>query len=162
VSVKPSMDVGQSSVRNGRWVCVFLVAPSVLACSPATMRHWACEQSFIEFWSLKPGRCSKALDRLDDMAACPAYKDVRFAAICCGAANGSPDMVEAFVGRRWSNMSHYFMNYKSKERAKRVLHFRSIPFYVVLDELGHVVQRGRRSQVDFGSVSWGGRMVASA
>lgn len=46
-------------------------------------------------------------------------------------------------------MSHFFMSHESKEEAKKILGFRQVPFYVVLNKEGDIVQMGSKKQIDF-------------
>lgn len=46
-------------------------------------------------------------------------------------------------------MSHYFMDHEHKEKAKKLLGFKSVPFYVVLNKDGEMTQKGSSKQVDF-------------
>jgi hypothetical protein len=40
---------------------------------------------------------------------------------------------------KWSHVAHYFMGFQEKERAKALLQFQQVPFYVVFDETGNIV-----------------------
>ncbi len=44
------------------------------------------------------------------------------------------------------------MDPDSKEEAKRLLGFHQVPFYVILNEHGEIVQKGSQKQVDFTNV----------
>ena len=46
-------------------------------------------------------------------------------------------------------MSHYFMEHEYKELAKCVLGFKQVPFYVVLNGNGEIVQMGSKKHIDF-------------
>ena len=46
-------------------------------------------------------------------------------------------------------MSHFFMDHDHKEKAKKILGFKQVPFYVVLDDKGEIVQMGSKKQIDF-------------
>jgi hypothetical protein len=46
-------------------------------------------------------------------------------------------------------VSHFFMSHESKEEAKKILGFRQVPFYVVLNKEGDIVQMGSKKQIDF-------------
>lgn len=47
-------------------------------------------------------------------------------------------------------MQHYFMESQHKEQAKQILGFKSVPFYVMMNEDGEITQKG--SKVDFDDV----------
>lgn len=44
------------------------------------------------------------------------------------------------------------MGFEHKEQAKKILGFKSVPFIVVLNEEGEIVQMGSKKQIDFGNV----------
>jgi thiol-disulfide isomerase/thioredoxin len=106
----------------------------------------------LDFWTTKCTRCPDALDKLDDMAKDPKYKDVQFVSICCDKLDGARDIIEKEDDLRWQNIHHYFMSKEDKETAKRLLGFQQVPFYVVLDENGNIQQSGGGKQVDFADV----------
>jgi hypothetical protein len=83
------------------------------------------------------------------MAQDPKYKDVQFISICCDKLDGARDIIERDDDLRWQNINHYFMEKKDKEIAKEALGFKSVPYYVVLDEEGNIRQAGSDRQVDF-------------
>ena len=83
------------------------------------------------------------------MAQDPMYENVQFISICCDKLDGARDIIEKEVDPRWQHISHYFMNQNDKETAKKVLGFKQVPFYVVLDEEGNIQQSGSGKQVDF-------------
>lgn len=86
------------------------------------------------------------------MAEDPKYENVQFVSICCDKLDGARDIIEQEEQERWQNVSHYFMEEKDKEEAKKVLGFRSVPFYVVLDENGDIQQMGGQRAIDFDEV----------
>ena len=53
---------------------------------------------------------------------------------------------------RWDRLEHFFMDREHKEEAKRVLGFGRVPFYVVLNEYGDIVQMGSKKHIDFDSL----------
>jgi hypothetical protein len=83
------------------------------------------------------------------MAQDPMYEHVQFISICCDKLDGARDIIEKEDDLRWQNISHYFMNQEDKEKAKQLLGFKQVPFYVVLDEEGKIQQSGNGNQVDF-------------
>jgi hypothetical protein len=86
------------------------------------------------------------------MAADPKYKDVQFISIVCDQLDGARHIIEKDDDLRWQNVSHYYMDHQNKERAKKLLGFQQVPFYVVLDENGAITQSGNSKQVDFDEV----------
>lgn len=44
------------------------------------------------------------------------------------------------------------MGFEYKEMAKKVLGFKSVPFLVVLNEEGEIVQMGGKKQIDFDNI----------
>ena len=86
------------------------------------------------------------------MASDPKYQDVQFISICCDKLDGARNIIEASDDLRWQNVSHYFMSHQSKEEAKKVLGFKSVPFYVVLDEQGNIQQSGGGKSIDFDEI----------
>eukprot|EP00980_Cylindrotheca_fusiformis_P028773 scaffold22642_cov134-Cylindrotheca_fusiformis.AAC.28 len=110
------------------------------------------KNTIIDFWTTKCTRCPDALDKFDDMAKDPKYENVQFVSICCDKLDGARDIIERDEDLRWQNVNHYFMNQKDKEEAKKILGFKSVPFYVVLDEDGSIQQKGNSKSIDFGEV----------
>ena len=90
-----------------------------------------------------------ALDKLDSMAKDSKYANVQFVSICCDQLDGARNIIEKDDDLRWQNVSHFFMESRDKEEAKRMLGFKSVPFYVVLNESGEITQLGNEKAVDF-------------
>lgn len=86
------------------------------------------------------------------MAQDPKYKDVQFISICCDKLDGARNIIERDDDLRWQNVNHYFMDKHDKELAKKMLGFKQVPFYVVMDENGSITQSGSGRQVDFEEV----------
>lgn len=86
------------------------------------------------------------------MAKDPKYKDVQFISICCDKLDGARNIIERDDDLRWQNVNHYFMDKDNKEIAKKLLGFKQVPFYVVMDEHGSITQSGSGRQVDFDEV----------
>lgn len=106
----------------------------------------------IDFWTTKCTRCPDALDKLDNMAQDPKYENVQFVSICCDKLDGAREIIDQEDDSRWQNVNHYFMEQKDKEEAKKILGFKSVPFYVVLDESGNIQQLGNQKKIDFDEV----------
>jgi hypothetical protein len=45
---------------------------------------------------------------------------------------------------RWNHMKHYFMDNDTKERAKMLLHFNTVPFYIVSNDMNQVIHTGTK------------------
>ena len=86
------------------------------------------------------------------MAQDPKYKDVQIISICCDTLDGARNIIEKEDDLRWQNVNHYFMGKKDKEVAKKLLGFKQVPFYVVMDETGAITQSGNKRQIDFDEV----------
>lgn len=110
------------------------------------------KNTIIDFWTTKCTQCPDALDKFDVMAQDPKYKDVQFISICCDKLDGARDIIERDDDLRWQNVNHYFMEKNDKETAKKMLGFKQVPFYVVMDEYGSITQSGSGRQVDFDEV----------
>jgi hypothetical protein len=86
------------------------------------------------------------------MASDPKYENVQFISICCDQLDGARQIIEKDDDLRWQNVDHYFMSQSDKETAKKELGFKSVPFYVVLDEAGTITQKGGPKSIDFDEV----------
>ena len=86
------------------------------------------------------------------MAKDSKYANVQFVSICCDKLDGARDIIEKDDDLRWQNVAHYFMEKSDKEEAKKMLGFKSVPFYVVLDENGAITQLGNEKNVNFDEV----------
>ena len=86
------------------------------------------------------------------MASDPKYENVQFISICCDELDGAREIIEKDDDLRWQNVDHYFMSQSDKEKAKKELGFKSVPFYVVLDEAGTITQKGGPKAIDFDEV----------
>ena len=111
-----------------------------------------CHTAYTDFWTTRCTNCPEALDKLNNLAADERYKNVKFASICCGTGSSSDDarnIVEKEDSPRWDKISHFFMDLDSKEEAKKILGFKQVPFYIVLDSDGDIVQMGSKKNIDF-------------
>ena len=102
-----------------------------------------------DFWTTRCTNCPDALDKLNDLAADERYKNVKFASICCDSCDGARNIIEKDDSPRWDRVSHFFMDQENKEEAKKILGFKQVPFYVVLNEEGDIVQMGSKKYIDF-------------
>jgi thiol-disulfide isomerase/thioredoxin len=106
----------------------------------------------IDFWTTKCTSCPSALDKLDSMAKDSKYANVQFVSICVDQLDGARNIIEKDDDLRWQNVAHFFMSQSDKEEAKKLLGFKSVPFYVVLNECGDITQLGNEKTVDFEAV----------
>lgn len=106
----------------------------------------------IDFWTTKCVKCPDALDNLNSLAQNPQYANVEFTSIVIDACDAARNIIEEKESQRWSHIKHYFMDKAFKEEAKSLLGFQQVPFYVVLDEKGDIVQKGGTRQVDFDAI----------
>ena len=93
------------------------------------------------------------MDKLDDIAggasndnnnnnSHESKDDIQYVSICCDNLDGAREILERDTTPRWSHLRHFFMENEVKERAKALLGFRQVPFYVVFDDSGVVVFSG--------------------
>ena len=127
--------------------------------------------NYPDFWTTKCTNCPAALDELNILANDERYQQIKFASICCDSCDGARNIIDQHDTPRWDKMSHYFMEHEYKELAKCVLGFKQVPFYVVLNGNGEIVQMGSKKHIDFDNlpgmvlrpvdVKKEGRLVAS-
>ncbi len=112
-----------------------------------------CARTSTDFWTTKCTRCPDALDSLDAMATLPEYANVNFTSIVLDECDGARNILEEpDEKQRWSNINHYYLDKDFKEIAKATLGMKQVPFYVVLNEDGEIVQKGSKKQVDFDNI----------
>ena len=70
------------------------------------------------------------------------HPDVQFVSICCDSLDGAREILERDDEPRWSSVQHFFMSKEDKEKAKKLLGFARVPFYVVLGEEGQIMDKG--------------------
>eukprot|EP00977_Amphora_coffeiformis_P002818 scaffold528_cov165-Amphora_coffeaeformis.AAC.30 len=75
------------------------------------------------------------------------HPDVQFVSICCDSLDGAREIIEHEDELRWSSVQHFYMSKENKETAKKLLGFARVPFYVVLNEEGRLIEKG--NHVDF-------------
>ena len=105
----------------------------------------------IDFWTTKCTRCPEALDKLDQLSQQCSKQDynIAFVSICCDRLDGAREILEKDNELKWQGIQHYFMNTEYKAQAKQILGFRTVPFYVFLNQEGSITQMGGPSQIDF-------------
>lgn len=86
------------------------------------------------------------------MAQDPQYADVHFISICCDKCDGAREIIEKEDDLRWQNISHYYMEPEYKEKAKKIFGFKTVPFYVVVNNDGEITQLGGSKKIDFESI----------
>eukprot|EP00985_Skeletonema_marinoi_P025320 scaffold18506_cov60-Skeletonema_marinoi.AAC.1 len=96
----------------------------------ATNEAFVGEHTVIDFWTTKCTRCPDALDQLNELAADERYKKVKFASIVCDSCDGARNIIDKEDSPRWDK----------------------VPFYVVLDENGEIIQMGSKKQIDFDNI----------
>ena len=89
------------------------------------------------------------MDNLNKLATDERYKNVRFASIVCDSCDGARNIIEQDDNRKWDKITHFFMDHDNKEKAKKIFGFKQVPFYVVLDNEGDIVQMGNKKRIDF-------------
>lgn len=115
----------------------------------------------LDLWTTRCTRCPAALDRLNDEAAAAATSStsqrsidsslptIQFVSICMGdKIDSARQILQEPDEPRWSNMEHYFMDFQTKERAKELLNFKTVPFYVVSNAEGHLVHTGTKIDLE--------------
>ena len=87
------------------------------------------------------------------MAQQPEYANVQFTSIVLDECDGARNIIETPDDEpRWKHINHYYMDRDYKEEAKDALGFSQVPFYVVLNERGEIIQKGNKKQIDFKKV----------
>lgn len=126
----------------------FLTHPSYLpALAPYPFIFELTHYSFFltaDIWTTRCTRCPAALDKLNEMAATstPDDDNIQFVSICCDKLDGAREILERDDTPRWNSMRHFFMDHEHKERAKKLLGFKQVPFYIVFDATGGMVFTG--------------------
>lgn len=112
------------------------------------------QNTVIDFWTTSCTRCPDALDNLNDLASKPSHANVKFVSICCGDQTDGPRNIieDKDEQPKWENISHYHMDFENKEIAKDMLGFRQVPFYVVLNDRGEIIQSGGKRDVNFENI----------
>lgn len=101
-----------------------------------------------DFWTTKCTRCPDALDKLNERTF--ASKSACYVmSICCDSLDGARNILEEYDEQRWPNIHHYYMAQEDKELAKTILGFATVPFYVVLNQKGEIVQKGGNKKINW-------------
>eukprot|EP00554_Chaetoceros_debilis_P011085 CAMPEP_0194108800 /NCGR_PEP_ID=MMETSP0150-20130528/8444_1 /TAXON_ID=122233 /ORGANISM="Chaetoceros debilis, Strain MM31A-1" /LENGTH=174 /DNA_ID=CAMNT_0038797601 /DNA_START=27 /DNA_END=547 /DNA_ORIENTATION=+ len=118
----------------------------------STTKAFEGKNTVIDFWTTKCVRCPAALDNLDSMATDSKYSKVEFNSIVLDECDGARHIIEQSDELRWKNVNHYYMDKEQKETAKMTLGFNQVPFYIVLNEQGEIVQKGSKKDIDFDAI----------
>jgi len=87
------------------------------------------------------------------LAQQPEYSGIEFSSIVLDECDGARNIIETPDNApRWNSMHHYYMDKQHKEHAKESLGFNQVPFYVILNENGEIVQKGNKRQIDFDNI----------
>lgn len=116
----------------------------------------------LDFWHTRCTNCPAALSKLDEIAGSGKHAGVAFAAcaLSLGAGmdegednEGSADqVVELGVDDQWENLTHVYMGFDEKEKAKAHFGFKAVPFCVVYGADGKVKFQGDPKAIDFATV----------
>jgi hypothetical protein len=63
--------------------------------------------------------------------------------------DGAREIIERDDELKWQGIDHYFMATEHKEEAKQIFGFKSVPFYVFVDEQGQITQCGGPSKINW-------------
>lgn len=86
------------------------------------------------------------------MAVDPRHINIQFVSICCDRSDKAREIINGDDNPRWKNISHYFMDKDDKEKVKEALGFKSVPFCVVIDEMGTIVKSGSYKTINFQNI----------
>jgi hypothetical protein len=78
-----------------------------------------------------------------------AAPSITFVSICCDSLDGAREIIERDDELKWQGIDHYFMATEHKEEAKQIFGFKSVPFYVFVDEQGQITQCGGPSKINW-------------
>ena len=107
----------------------------------------------LDFWHTRCTNCPNALTKLDGVAA--KHPEVRFAACALSLGSkteGTQEQVLELLDGMWENLTHLYMPFEDKEKAKELLGFKAVPFCVVFAEDGSILFKGDPGAVDFDTV----------
>lgn len=86
------------------------------------------------------------------MATDSKYSKVEFNSIVLDECDGARHIIEKSDEPRWQNVNHYYMDKEQKETAKSTLGFNQVPFYIVMNDQGEIVQKGSKKEIDFDAI----------
>lgn len=101
----------------------------------------------IDLWTTRCTRCPDALDKLNYEASQIDLlnESTEFVSICLGGTvDAAREILEEPSVPRWIHMSHYFMDNDSKEKAKQILQFKTVPYYIVCNDNNEIVEAGNK------------------
>eukprot|EP00903_Cladosiphon_okamuranus_P006246 g6130.t1 len=94
-----------------------------------------------DFWTTRCTNCPAALDALDAIAR--ERPGVAFVGVNIDDAGLAGELVaKAASEGRWTSLTHAHLGEDEKEKAKKILGMRTVPFYVVVSEAGKVLRHG--------------------
>ena len=102
--------------------------------------------SLVDLWTTKCTRCPAALDKMNDESCHNDDDKLVFVSICLGdRPDDAREIIEQPSIPRWNNLDgHYHMNYEAKETMKKLLNFKSVPFYLVFNEQGERIHSSNK------------------
>eukprot|EP00617_Octactis_speculum_P027084 CAMPEP_0185752192 /NCGR_PEP_ID=MMETSP1174-20130828/10995_1 /TAXON_ID=35687 /ORGANISM="Dictyocha speculum, Strain CCMP1381" /LENGTH=163 /DNA_ID=CAMNT_0028429535 /DNA_START=24 /DNA_END=515 /DNA_ORIENTATION=- len=121
------------------------------ASTPTTLSTLSSgKPTVIDFWTTRCQRCPAALTKLNEFAEewCKGHQAV-FLSICLDDEEFAKELVEE---GEWEHMTHAFAPVASKDMAKSVFGFTSVPFYVVSSQDSEVLIAGSGQQVSIQSL----------
>jgi thiol-disulfide isomerase/thioredoxin len=107
----------------------------------------------LDFWHTRCTNCPAAITKLDVEAT--KHKGVTFAACALSLGSqteGTQSQVLELLEDQWHNLTHLYMTFDEKERAKAEFGFKAVPFCVVFAADGAVLYTGDPMKVDFSTV----------
>jgi thiol-disulfide isomerase/thioredoxin len=108
----------------------------------------------IDFWTTKCTRCPAALEKLNDEACLAENADIVF--VSCALSQGKDNYVMAADlvcdNGSFAELIHCYMDMETKETAKAIFGFASVPFYVVVDKRGVILGMGEPKAVNYRSL----------
>lgn len=122
--------------------------------APTTLGALAGGQPLVlDFWHTRCVRCPEALSKLDTMAT--KHTGVTFAACALSLGSeteGTQDQVLELLEGQWEHLTHLYMTFEQKERAKEMFGFKAVPFCTVFSSDGALRFMGEPKDVDLGAV----------
>ena len=104
----------------------------------------------LDFWTSKCVKCPGALDKLNSKAL--SYPDIAFISCALSQGDGNVDIVKELVDEgSWENLTNVFLEIEHKENAKALFGFAQVPFCLVINTDGTVLQAGDPKSIDFDS-----------
>lgn len=96
----------------------------------------------LEFWHRRCNRCPAGLMKLDKLAAIGAPLTLAACAIAVSPDDATELERVVELHDAFPHLTHLFMTFEQKERAKRVFGFSSVPYCVLFDAGGLPIYSG--------------------